>query len=147
MYQSTLFHFVCYKQLISIILDSDGPGTDESPSWSLLSLTSADVILSCRNFSFFSLHPKFLCLRSSLFWDVMLRRLVLTCRLFLLGQTDGPILSQAWPLLKGSIVCTETSVSNYQSTLCNSSEEQRSHLHRCGNLKSRIALLVDGSSA
>jgi len=33
--------------------------------------------------------------------------------------------------------CPETSVTNYQSTLCNIPEERASHLHRSGNLESR----------
>jgi hypothetical protein len=36
----------------------------------------------------------------------------------------------AWPLKMGPIDCTETSVTNYYSTLCNIREERRPHLHR-----------------
>jgi hypothetical protein len=35
----------------------------------------------------------------------------------------------AWPLQMGPIGCLETSVTNYQSTLRNIPEEQKSHLH------------------
>jgi hypothetical protein len=38
----------------------------------------------------------------------------------------------------GPICCQETLVHNYQSTPRNIPEEQRSHLHRGGSLKSRI---------
>ena len=41
---------------------------------------------------------------------------------------------QAWPSNMVSIGCRETSVTNYQSTLCNNPEEWRSHLHRCRGL-------------
>ena len=37
----------------------------------------------------------------------------------------------ALPLQMGSIGCPETLVSNYQSTLCNITEEEKSHL-QCG---------------
>jgi hypothetical protein len=43
----------------------------------------------------------------------------------------------ARPLKMGPIGCPETSVSNYQSTLCNIPEERRSYLHRDGSLKTR----------
>jgi hypothetical protein len=36
------------------------------------------------------------------------------------------------------IGCPKTSVTNYQSTLFNTSEERKPHLHRCGSLKTRI---------
>jgi hypothetical protein len=36
----------------------------------------------------------------------------------------------------------ETSVTNYQCMSCNIAEERRSHLHRCGSLKSHTLLLT-----
>jgi hypothetical protein len=44
-------------------------------------------------------------------------------------------------LQMGPVVCPETSVTNYQSTLRNIPEERRSHLHRGESLKSREAYL------
>jgi hypothetical protein len=38
----------------------------------------------------------------------------------------------------GTIRCTETSVKDYHSTLRSTEEEDRSHQHRGGSLKSRI---------
>ena len=43
----------------------------------------------------------------------------------------------AWPLKIGPVGCLDTSVLNYNFTLCNIPEERRSHLHRGGSLKSR----------
>jgi len=40
------------------------------------------------------------------------------------------------------IGCSETSVTNYQSALCNIPEEWRSHLHRGGSRKSRVNFLL-----
>jgi hypothetical protein len=55
------------------------------------------------------------------------------------GQTFGPSFKShtTWPLNMGQIGCPETSVTTYLSQLRNIPEEQRSHLHRGGNLKSR----------
>lgn len=44
------------------------------------------------------------------------------------------------PLKKGPIGCPEMSVSNYQSTLCDISEQQKSHSHRDESLKSLAVL-------
>jgi len=38
----------------------------------------------------------------------------------------------------GLIYCPGTSVTNYQSMLCNVPEERKFHLHRCVSLKSRV---------
>jgi len=46
------------------------------------------------------------------------------------------------PLKMGQIGCTETSVKNYNYSLCNNPEKCRSHLFRGGNLKSRTELTV-----
>jgi hypothetical protein len=65
-------------------------------------------------------------LRSLLFWNtqrwlvVSWRRFGTTCRFQLQG-----------------IGCSETSLTDYESTLRNIPEERRSHLHRSGSLKSR----------
>jgi len=45
------------------------------------------------------------------------------------------------PILKGQVsfwTATETSVTNYESTLRNISEERQLHVHRGGSLKSHI---------
>jgi len=67
-------------------------------------------------------------LRSLFFWDVTQRRLVVYYRPFVTTyrfRFQGPI---SWP---------ETSVTNYQSTLRNISEEQRYYSYFGGILKSR----------
>jgi hypothetical protein len=47
-----------------------------------------------------------------------------------------------WFSKMGPIGCPETSVRNYHSTLSNIPEERRSHLHRCGSLKSRTVRFI-----
>ena len=76
-------------------------------------------------------------LRSLLFWYVTQRRLLASYRFF--GTTFRSHL-QGWS--SQSIVCTETSVTNYQSMLRNIPEEQSSHLHRDGSLKSRMVIYL-----
>ena len=75
-------------------------------------------------------------MRSSVFWHVM------PCRLVVTDVSGQPILTifsgQAlqenyWTLEDGSD-CPVTSVSNYQSTLRNMSEDRRFHFHSSGNL-------------
>jgi hypothetical protein len=46
----------------------------------------------------------------------------------------------AWPLKMGLWDCSETSVTNYQSTLDNIPKERRSHLHGGGSLRPRTDL-------
>jgi hypothetical protein len=79
-------------------------------------------------------------LRSSLFWDVTQRRLVVsywrfekTYRSIFNGQRSA-FSWTAWSLNMGPIGCPETSATNYQSALHNSPEE-RSHSHRGWSLK------------
>ena len=64
-----------------------------------------------------------------LFWDVTRRRFAISYRLC--GQPIGPTtrVKQDFPS------CPETSVTNYQPTLCNIPEEQKSYLDRGGSLK------------
>ena len=56
-------------------------------------------------------------------------------------------IKQLWPLNTGPTGCPETSESNYQPTLRNIPEDQRSHLHRGGSLRSsvRFSLTMDTS--
>jgi hypothetical protein len=75
-------------------------------------------------------------MRSALFWDVMQRRVIILDRCF--GTNYRSHLQGSRPLKMRPIGCPETSVKDYQSTLCNIPEERRSHQHRDGNLKSRI---------
>jgi len=80
---------------------------------------------------------KGLSLRSSLLWYVTKRKLVFTD---VSRRSIGPIFKgQAWHNLDDG---TKTSVTNYQSTLRNISEERRSHLHRGESLKSQYSWLV-----
>jgi hypothetical protein len=81
-------------------------------------------------------------MRSSLFWDITQRRVVIFCRRF--GTTYGShiqgsrspknvsiFLRNSWPLKMGPIRYAETSVKYYDSTLRNISEEHRSHVTSC----------------
>jgi hypothetical protein len=43
--------------------------------------------------------------------------------------------------MMGPILCPETSIQNYHLTPCNTPEECRSHLHRCGSLKSGVVFI------
>jgi hypothetical protein len=72
--------------------------------------------------------------------DFKQRRLVVNYRRF--GTTHRSHLqdSTLWPLKVRLIDCTETSVTNYQSTLCKISEEGRSHLHRGESLRSHSVI-------
>jgi hypothetical protein len=78
-------------------------------------------------------------LRSSLFWDVTQRRLVVSYRRFVTSSRIKQL--TAWSLKMGPTGCHETSVTYYQSTLRNIPEERRSRLHRGGSLKSCISCL------
>jgi hypothetical protein len=51
------------------------------------------------------------------------------------------ILAPSSPLKMGPIGCPETSIRNYNYSLCNSPEERSSHLTRRGNLESYMTLL------
>ena len=51
----------------------------------------------------------------------------------------GSRILESWSLKTGLIAWPETSIGNYQYSLSNSSRERRSHLLRCGSLKSRIS--------
>jgi hypothetical protein len=44
--------------------------------------------------------------------------------------------------IKQCLTCAETSVTSYQSTLCNITEELRSRVYGGGSLKLRIALII-----
>jgi hypothetical protein len=61
---------------------------------------------------------------------------------YVLGRPSDTVFnglkSKARLLKMGLIGCSETSVTNYQSTLYNTPKEQRSHWHRGGNLESSI---------
>jgi hypothetical protein len=83
-------------------------------------------------------------LRSSFFWDVTQRRLVTEVS----GQPIGPNckVQAAWTLQLGPIGCPGTSVTNCQSSLRSITEEQRSHLHRGGSLKSGTTLILSDNS-
>jgi hypothetical protein len=80
-------------------------------------------------------------MRSSLLWNVMLRRLAVSYRRF--GTTYRSHLQgsscpkTAWRLKMGPTCCPETSVNSYKSTQRNIPEERSSHLPRGGSLKSR----------
>jgi hypothetical protein len=71
-------------------------------------------------------------MRSTLFWDITQRRVVIGYRRF--GTTypshrqgwRSPRRTYFWPLKMGPIRCPETSVKYYQSPLCNIPEERRS---------------------
>jgi hypothetical protein len=69
----------------------------------------------------FFLFSIYAAIRSSFIWDV----------------TQSKSSWPAWPLKTGLIGRPETSVSSYQSLLCNIPEEWRSHLHSDRSLKSR----------
>ena len=82
-----------------------------------------------------TLYSTYAC-RSSLFWEVTQRGLVIsyrrfeaTCPSHLQGSSNQR--SSSWT------ACPETSVTNYRSTLCNNPEERRNHLHCGGSMKSR----------
>lgn len=61
---------------------------------------------------------------STFFWVVMQRTLVVTD---VSGQSVGPI-SNVQSVEDGNLGCPETSVTNYQCTMCNNSEEHRYHV-------------------
>jgi hypothetical protein len=76
-------------------------------------------------------------MRSALLWDITHRRVVILYRRF--GTTYRSYLFCSWtilPLKMGPRRCTETSVKDYHSTLCNILEERRSLQIRGGSLKS-----------
>ena len=82
-------------------------------------------------------------LRSSLLWDFMQYRFVITD---VSGLPIGCILKgpgvqeeeDCWILEDGTVKCHETSVTNYQITLRKISEKRKSRIHRCGSLKSPV---------
>jgi len=74
-------------------------------------------------------------LRSLHFWNNTWRRSAVSCWHFEKSVFYPQAI--AWPLKKGPIDYTETSLTKYQSTLRNTPEDWRSHLHRGGNLESR----------
>jgi hypothetical protein len=83
----------------------------------------------------------------SFYWDVTQLGLIVSYRRF--GTTCGShpqgSCNSSWtlcPLKMGALVCPETSLSNYQSTLRNMAEKRRPHLHRGGNLKSRVVQVI-----
>jgi len=73
----------------------------------------------------------------SLFWDVTRPSLVVGCRSF--GPTYWFLpKGTAWTLKMELICCPETSVTSYP---LNHISEERTQLHRSGNLKSRVTEL------
>jgi hypothetical protein len=68
------------------------------------------------------------CFRYALFWGIRQRRVVILYRRF--GTTHP--LGLFDPSRMGRIRCPETSVNDYHSTLRNTPEERKSHLHRGG---------------
>jgi hypothetical protein len=72
-------------------------------------------------------YPTGIGMRSSFFWDVTQRRLVVSYRRF--GTTYWPISNGQAVLKIRPRCCPETSAANYQSTLRNIPEERRSHLY------------------
>ena len=73
-------------------------------------------------------------MRSSLFWDVTQRRLVVTG---VLEHPSGLIFKASWaalPLNRGPIACPRTSLWNSHSALRNIADECRCGLHRGGPL-------------
>ena len=80
----------------------------------------------------------FYSLRSALFWDITKRRVVILYRRF--GTTYRSHLqgSRSTIFLLGPISCSETSVQNYYSTLCNIAGQRRSYLQHGVTMKSRI---------
>ena len=77
-------------------------------------------------------------MRFSLFWDVTLRKLVVTD---VSGQPTGPPSWTALPLKKGPIGCPKTSLTT-KPRFVNIPEEQRPRLHCGGNLKSCTYLYI-----
>jgi hypothetical protein len=71
--------------------------------------------------------------RSALFWDLTQRRSVI------LRRHTSPILRDQ--VVPGPMGCPETSMHNYQSTLCKIPEEHRSHLLHGGSLKSSNVII------
>jgi hypothetical protein len=79
-----------------------------------------------------------LIVRSSLFWGLTQHGLVVSYRHFFADNLSVPYSKVKQPKKKiGSIIGPETSVTNYQSTLRNITEERRPHLQRGGSLKPR----------
>jgi hypothetical protein len=80
--------------------------------------------------------------KSSFFWDVTQRRVVILYRRFGTTYRSGLqgsrslFLGTSWALKMGRICCPETSVQDHNSTLRNTPEECRSRSHRGGSLKS-----------
>jgi len=70
-------------------------------------------------------------MRSALFWDFTQRRIVNTVPTFQEVSVPSTRVNQTksswttWPLKIGTMGCPETSVTDYQSTLPNTSEEQK----------------------
>jgi hypothetical protein len=71
--------------------------------------------------------------RSVFFRDISQRRVLIPYTRY--GQPTDPIFKgQEIPLKMGPIICAETSVENYHSTLRNIPEECVSHLYHGGNM-------------
>jgi hypothetical protein len=80
-------------------------------------------------------------MRLSLFWDVTQRRFVVIYRRFVATYRSHLNYKKTsrtvWPLKMEQIGCPETWVTNYKSTMGNTPEERRSHLHGGGSQISR----------
>jgi hypothetical protein len=73
------------------------------------------------------------------FGDLRCAGIVSSIATGLTGQSISHIfMCPAWPLKMRPMQCSETSITNYQSTLRKIPEERRSHLHCGGNMKSNI---------
>jgi hypothetical protein len=85
-----------------------------------------------------------------MFWDNMQRRVVISYRRFGTIHRSYVRGSTSWisrAMKMGPMGCHETSVRNCHCTLRIIPEERRSHLHRCGRLKSRIGSLCKHTSS
>jgi len=75
------------------------------------------------------------CTRSSLVWNVTHHRLVVSYCCFQTLSVPSSRIKTAWPLKLRLIGCPRMSVHNFQSMLCQITEEQGSHTHRGRSLK------------
>ena len=96
---------------------------------------------NCRQTSRESCVKMFFYSRSALLWDILQLKMVIrhqhfgTTYWFHLQISRSLSFWISWPLKMGPIGCSETSVSNNHSMLCNNPEECRPHVHRGGSSK------------
>ena len=102
-----------------------------SSSWS--TFIQILILIYLRGFKLRAIRTK---VRSTLFWDITQREVIIPYRHFWItyrSQLKGSSI-----LEDGTEGCSETSVRNYNISLRNIPEERRSHLLPGGSLKSRI---------